>query len=60
MLFDPYIISFLQMRKIRLREVKTHIQDHTATKERRNLKLDFHGSQAMPLVMAHLTSRVEG
>lgn len=55
MLFDPCHISFLWMRKITLREVKPCIQDHTATKE-----LDSHGSQAMPLVVAHLTSRGAG
>lgn len=41
MLFDPYNISFLWMRKITLREVKPCIQDHTATKEQRKSEARF-------------------
>lgn len=47
-LFYPYSMSFLQMRKPRLREVKEHFQDHTATKEQRlDLNMGLCGSKSM-------------
>lgn len=53
-------VSFLQMRKPRLREVKVQVQDHTATKEQRlDLNLGLHGSKVMPLAVAQLSSRGE-
>lgn len=43
-----YSMSFLQMRKPRLREVKEHFQDHTATKEQRlDLNMGLCGSKSM-------------
>lgn len=55
---DTYILSFLQMRKIRLRS--SHAFKMTRLLgSRENLKLDFCGSQAIPRVVAHLTSREE-
>lgn len=45
-LFYPYSMSFLQMRKPRLREVKEHFQDHTAAKEQRlDLNMGLRGSK---------------
>lgn len=53
-------VSFLQLRKPRLREAKTHGQDHTATKKQRlDLNLSLHGSKVVPLAVAHLSSRGE-
>lgn len=48
------------MRKPKLRKVKKHIQDHTATKgQRLDPNLDLHGPKAVPLAGAHLSSRGE-
>lgn len=51
----PYSVSFLQMRKPRLSELKEHFQGHTATKEKRlDLNLRLHVSKAMSLAVAHV------